>query len=245
MWHNRAGEVKWQCRYPIYLSRAGAGESTFPLQQWRREEWPHKKGFVSLAAGELSGGYFQEQLEDDYSIPRVCAKPEHKETFIFPRGCHSLFRVCVMGFSQGCVTLSATHRKWISHLKLLAISQLNHRHIPFTEKLWKPQLRLSHEPDNGRIEELAFSKEGKSLNLCKSGPGECNFKGKAQSRHERGFTGKRCSFLGAPAAAACPLKLCSHTPSHSSKAEKYITGVLPVGSEAQRATGANAAIVKH
>lgn len=139
MWHNRAGEVKWQCRYPIYLSRAGAGESTFPLQQWRREEWPHKKGFVSLVAGELSGGYFQEQLEDDYSIPRVCAKPEDKETFIFPRGCHSLFRVCVMGFSQGCVTLSATHRKWISHLKLLAISQLNHRHIPFTEKLWKPQ----------------------------------------------------------------------------------------------------------
>lgn len=125
-----------------------------------------------------------------------------------------------MGFFQGCVTLSATHRKWISHLELLAISQLNHRHIPFTEKLWNPQLRLSHNPDNGRIEELAFSKKGKGLNICKSGPGERNFKGKANQAWENGSHSWK---LPAAAVSDCPLEHCIHTSNHSSKAEKYNT----------------------
>lgn len=41
-------------------------------------------------------------------------------------------------------------------------------------------MRLSSEPANGKIDELALSKKGKSLQLCKSGPGESNCKVKAK-----------------------------------------------------------------
>lgn len=177
------------------------------------------------------------------------AKPEDEETFIIPRGCHSLFYVCVMGFSQGCVTLSATHRKWISHLELLAISQLNHRHIQFTEELWTPQLRLSSEPDNERIEELTFSKKGKNLNLCKSGPGESNCKVKANQARERFYRHRGRALIPGSClqlqSLTVPWEHCIHTSNHSSKVEKHNTVIPSVGSVAQKVTGANAAIVKH
>lgn len=70
-----------------------------------------------------------------------------------------------------------------------------------------------------------------------------------QTRQERGFTGtgKRCSFLEAACSwvSDCALEHCIHTSNHSSTAEKYNTVTLSVGSAAQRATGANAVIVKH
>lgn len=129
MWHNRAEKVKSRCRFLIYLYKVGVGELTLPLQNWIRER-PHKKDFVSLAEGDPKGGLTFKRIDRRWPLNTlsVC-KSWGQRNHHYHKGLKEFGLVCVWWVflrAKYHLAQSATHRNWILHCELMAITQLSH-----------------------------------------------------------------------------------------------------------------------